>query len=69
MTENENTEAGTVDLAELTSRLGLDAHAQQGVASFMGSSGPWTEEQAARMVSIWRSTDPETGVYTDPEAR
>jgi hypothetical protein len=58
----------TVDLAELTSRLGRPAHEQQGVAAFADSQGPWTEGEAQLIERVWAGTDPETGVYTEDEA-
>ena len=66
MSENETSTEKTVDLAELTKRLGEPEHRQQGVAHFADSSGPWTEAEAELIERVWAGTDPETGVYTDP---
>jgi hypothetical protein len=56
----------TVDLAQLTERMGRPASDQQAVAAFADSSGPWTEDEAAELVHVWQHTDAETGVYTAP---
>lgn len=64
MTETQNIAAKTIDLAELTSRLGRPDHEQQGVAAFADSQGPWTEDEAAEIAHVWEHTDPETGVYS-----
>jgi hypothetical protein len=73
MTETESTaastnpDAKTVDLAELTRRLGEPEHRQQGVAHFADSAGPWTEAEATLIEQVWYGTDPEAGVYQQPE--
>jgi hypothetical protein len=64
MTETSNTEK-TVALEDLAIILGTDTEA---AASFAGSKGPWTSEEAEEIHRIYRNTDPETGVYTEPEA-
>lgn len=45
-----------VDLAELTARLGLDAHQQQAVQSWTGEPAGtvWTEEEVAELIEIWQ---------------
>jgi hypothetical protein len=63
MTTNRNEK--TVDLAELTSRLGRPDHEQQGVAAFADSQGPWTEGEATLIERVWANTDDETGIYTE----
>lgn len=74
MTENEsaskNPNEKTVDLAELTRRLGEPEHRQQGIAYFFDSLGPWTEAEAQLIERVWAGTDPDTGVWAaigDPE--
>lgn len=63
---NPNPNAKTVDLAELTSRLGRPAHEQQAVAAFADSPGPWTEAEAGIVEHVWANTDDETGIYAEP---
>lgn len=53
--------AQMVDLAEMTRRLGLPDDQQSAVAAFMGSSGPWTEQEARELMRIYRNTH--NGVY------
>lgn len=46
----------TVDLPELTARLGLPGDQQESVAGFVGEPGPWTEPDAVELVKAWRNT-------------
>jgi hypothetical protein len=47
----------TVDLAELTRRLGEPDHRQPLVADFADSSGPWTEDEADIVHRAWINAD------------
>lgn len=57
----------TIDIAELTTRLGLPADQQETVQSFTGEPAgtTWAEDDAARVVIAWRLTD---GGVCDPDA-
>ena len=55
----------TVELPELTERMGLPASQQQAVAAFVDGKGPWTEDEAAELVKVWQNTNAE-GVYVSP---
>jgi hypothetical protein len=54
-----------IDIAELTRMIGLPDHEQQTVRAFVDEPGPFTAEQAAEFVHVWKRTNSE-GVY-EPE--
>lgn len=57
-------EERTIDLPELTARLGLAAHEQSAVQAWSGEDygHRWTEEEAADLTKVWQNTGAD-GVY------
>lgn len=55
----------TIDLAELTRRLGLPADQATTVAAFVGDPDRdgWTEAEAAELAEVWQRTCGAHGVY------